>query len=411
MRSEFSALQAAFDKLPGIGNNAQQFVRVNAGGTALESVNNSVARTGLGLGTISTQDSNNVALTGGTVKGVSALTTNNAAITGGTLNNVTVVGTYNNVSISGPTAARTLTLPDANLTIPAVTAKGDMLVASGSGILARDAVGTDFQIRRADSTQTNGVKWDWPASPIAVGSNISARTNSVSSNTKFDMNADTLVLKDTNGGAMVLNTVAVTVDMSVVGANGIDAGAQASSTWYYGWVIAKPDGTKAGLASLSSSAPTMPSGYTFKALVTAVRSDGSTHFTKFRQVGNEVYFEGAQAVLTTGTATTETSVTVTSVVPTIAQSFKASVFDFGGTVAAGIFLGFAHIRIVTGTDFVPAMQLRVEGVSAGAIQRTAFPSIDVPNIGSFFYLNEVSNGSSPSMSISISGFKLPLGGE
>jgi hypothetical protein len=40
-----------------------------------------------------------------------------------------------------------------------VTAKGDLLVATGSGVVARQAVGTNGYVLTADSTLTNGIKW------------------------------------------------------------------------------------------------------------------------------------------------------------------------------------------------------------------------------------------------------------
>ena len=40
-----------------------------------------------------------------------------------------------------------------------VTAKGDLIVGTTSGVVARQAVGTNDYVLTADSTQTNGIKW------------------------------------------------------------------------------------------------------------------------------------------------------------------------------------------------------------------------------------------------------------
>jgi hypothetical protein len=52
-------------------------------------------------------------------------------------------------------------VPTDTTKIPLATAttKGDMLVATGSATVVRQAVGTDNQLLIADSTQTNGIKW------------------------------------------------------------------------------------------------------------------------------------------------------------------------------------------------------------------------------------------------------------
>lgn len=53
----------------------------------------------------------------------------------------------------------------------------------------------------------------------------------------------------------------LTITMNTTGANGRDTGSAVDSMWYV-WVIRKSsDGTVAALASLSSTSPTMPSGY------------------------------------------------------------------------------------------------------------------------------------------------------
>jgi hypothetical protein len=43
------------------------------------------------------------------------------------------------------------------------TTKGDLLVATGSGVIVRRAVGSDGQVLTADSAQSDGVKWATPA--------------------------------------------------------------------------------------------------------------------------------------------------------------------------------------------------------------------------------------------------------
>lgn len=77
-------------------------------------------------------------------------------------------------------------------------------------------------------------------------------------------------------------TSTITINPATTGANGLDSGSLANSTWYYAFVIAKSsDGTIAGLLSTSATAPTMPTGYDQKRRVGCVRTDGSAAL--FRQ--------------------------------------------------------------------------------------------------------------------------------
>jgi hypothetical protein len=49
------------------------------------------------------------------------------------------------------------------VTTSLATAKGDLLIATASGVIARHGVGTDGQVLTADSTQVDGAKWATPA--------------------------------------------------------------------------------------------------------------------------------------------------------------------------------------------------------------------------------------------------------
>jgi hypothetical protein len=78
------------------------------------------------------------------------------------------------------------------------TTKGDLLVATGSGTIVRQGVGSNGQVLTANSAQADGVEW---ATPAAAGSTLLAVvTNSYGSNysttsTSFvDVNASLFVL-------------------------------------------------------------------------------------------------------------------------------------------------------------------------------------------------------------------------
>jgi len=247
-------------------------------------------------------------------------------------------------------------------------------------------------------------------SVIACGRNIAARTNSGTPNSKIDITADELLLKDSNGLPFLASTVSVTVDITASGANGLDTAAEASSTWYYGWVIAKPDGTTAGLISASATAPTMPSGYTFKALVSAVRNDGSSNFVKYRQRGNSVYYEAGVSVLGGGTASVETAITITSVVPPIALAFSAFGNCTGAADVAGNWGGSPTLRVVSGSDFLAAAY-QIQGLVNTAAAGNSVPIPELPNISQTLLYLVTATAGSASLTVVITGFKLPMGGE
>lgn len=81
-----------------------------------------------------------------------------------------------------------------------------------------------------------------------------------------------------------------TMNSAGTGANGLDAGSLSTNQAWYLWAIRKVDGTNAVLASLSGTAPTMPSGYTQKTLIGGFRTDGSSHIIPFLQRGKYYFY-------------------------------------------------------------------------------------------------------------------------
>lgn len=96
----------------------------------------------------------------------------------------------------------------------------------------------------------------------------------VTGNTSLTAAAD--FVTTTDGTNYKTTALSSTINMGSTGANALDAGSIASATWYAIWAIAKADGTTAGLASTSFTSPTMPTDYTYKARIGAVRTANST---------------------------------------------------------------------------------------------------------------------------------------
>lgn len=72
------------------------------------------------------------------------------------------------------------------------------------------------------------------------------------------------------------------------GNGGLDTGAIAGTTWYHVFLIQRVDtGVVDVLFSLSASAPSLPTNYTLFRRIGSMRTDGSSHWLAFTQLGDE----------------------------------------------------------------------------------------------------------------------------
>lgn len=123
------------------------------------------------------------------------------------------------------------------------------------------------------------------ASPASGFSNLKISTTGAN-NYVTSITADSIVLKNVNGAAYIAKAVNVSPQINVLGANGFDTGLPVASNWYYVFVIYNPvTATLAGLFSASSSAPTLPSGYTFYARIGAVLTLSNGYLAPVIQYG------------------------------------------------------------------------------------------------------------------------------
>lgn len=95
-------------------------------------------------------------------------------------------------------------------------------------------------------------------------------------NASVTVSADEILAKDATGNAKLLSTVALSINTAAAGANGLDTGVVAVNTWYSVWAIWNGV-TVAGLVSASTTAPTMPGGYTHKARIGWIRTEGGAN--------------------------------------------------------------------------------------------------------------------------------------
>lgn len=167
----------------------------------------------------------------------------------------------------------------------------------GPATLAVDALGTfpieypghralsggEINVGDTVTVQWNSIHNAWmllsisavvPPAIVAASRNL-VIVNGASPNSQMTITADEVVLKSTSGASYVASSVNVTADIALgVMPNGLDAGTETADAWYYLWLIYNSSAV-ASLISTSATTPTLPTGYTYKALVGMVRNAGS----------------------------------------------------------------------------------------------------------------------------------------
>lgn len=205
---------------------------------------------------------------------------------------------YTLTGISGGTNGRILTIQNVN-----AAAGGNISIAAqstSSSAANRLSAPADITLRPGEARiflyDSTASRWTLVTGVGASGAwgsfkNLTVANNSGTPNSIMDVAADQLILEDADGNTLRLRSVAQSPNMGTSGAGGLDTGAEANSTWYSIWIIYNPaTGTTSSLFSLSTTAPTMPSGYTFKMRVGWVFNDGSSNFLRITQAGRQVQY-------------------------------------------------------------------------------------------------------------------------
>lgn len=160
--------------------------------------------------------------------GANAVSATTAGSTTGNAATATKLATPRNINGVAFDGSANITISSTDATkipLSVVTAKGDIIVATGSGAVAREAVGSNHQIVQADSTQANGLKWvnkpfldviaDFGADPTGGSDSTTAFTNAIGA---LPPNGGTI---DVPEGVYVINTVTSGVILNFLNLTGV----------------------------------------------------------------------------------------------------------------------------------------------------------------------------------------------
>lgn len=211
---------------------------------------------------------------------------------------------------SGGTAWEYQTAAQARASLGATTVGGAVFTAAdaASGRTALEAVGyADLPADNNVLAPHRGLVIKW----------VSNSTASVA--------ATAVVLTAAGGAVKKFSSLSVTLNIAASGAAGLDTGAEANSTWYHVWGIGKTDGTVSAVFSTSTSAPTLPSGYTYYGYLGAMYNNSAGDFIAMLQRGPVALASPGEQALTNGTQTSYTAVSLAAQVPTTATAARLRV--------------------------------------------------------------------------------------
>ena len=234
----------------------------------------------------------------------------------------------------------------------------------------------------------------------------------------FDVTSAVQQLQNNQSGAFVLqsgawvsNTTATwtgtllgqsysqTLNTATSGAGGLDTGSLAASTWYYVYAIYNPATTTPGvLMSLSATAPTLPSGYTFSSLIGTVYSDGSSHLAAFKQVGNRISFPKINVLSTTTVQSSWTSLSIASAVPPNAKTCNGILATTGGTASQNVFIA---------ADASGTGEQQFESAGSGSTSSGTFAAFSIISPQTVYYIaNDGAGSGTANFSIFVSSYTI-----
>lgn len=236
--------------------------------------------------------------------------------------------------------------------------------------------------------------------------------------TQFDFAASNVTLRNPTTGATVVvnNTGTLTNNIALAGpaANGRDqAGAFTASQWLRFYFIWNP--TTSTLATISSSAapsvgPTLPAGYTSWAYIGSVYFGSGSSLTPGNMRGSRFNYSAAAVAISGGVSVTPVAVPIPTLVPPECGWFDIIINQLALTSSA---TGDYSINAAFTTQASSIFSVGFSGKgSASSVFSQSGPSKQISNFGqTFTYSITIGPGTGPSLTVYVSGYSMPNGGE
>jgi hypothetical protein len=223
----------------------------------------------------------------------------------------------------------------------------------------------------------NSTKLATTAFADAVGSVVSTVRNGqmsvASASVSATFTADEVVVETALGGApRRLANFNQTINLTTIGAGGMDTDAAPASGFVALYAIYNPTtGASALLATNATSAAApnvygggnMPAGYAASALVAVVPTNSSSQFSIFTLRGRKVYIPNTQAAISTSQITSATQLSIASIVPKNAIAINMTLYI--NVTGSGVTNPTTNIWCSASSNVGPAAQ--VTGGSGGGI--------------------------------------------
>jgi len=223
-------------------------------------------------------------------------------ISGGTPNVITVVdpgfnstdgSVINFTALATNTGSATITVSGSgSFNVVKDTASGPVALTGGeitqNNIISVifSASGNNFHLINTAIASASG-----NTAPLCGASNLKIVNSVATPSTIITITADTALLVTTAGVVINRSTISQNINISTgtvtSAANGMDGEAPGTSAWLYLFLIdnGSAPAALASLAAGNGKSPDMPSGYTFKCYVGAMRVDGSGNLFRTLQKG------------------------------------------------------------------------------------------------------------------------------
>lgn len=288
-----------------------------------------------------------------------------AALSGGTPNAITVVDAgFNSTpgsiitfkALNSNTGATTLSVSGSIATqIVKDTSTGPVALTGGEIIAGNvvsvllDTIGAAWHLQNTVIASASGA-----AAPQCGVTGLVIRQNAVTPNTSIDVTWSSVTLLNTSG-QVFSNSSPTTVTLNSTASGSVNQwdAARPTSNWGNIWLIGNGS-TVGSLGSASATAPTMPSGYTYKCRVGAMSFNGAQNTLASIQTGSIAQYQVGGANVAT--------------LPLIANGITGTFSLTNPVLAAASVRGATRCSPPTATDIqVAASNNRAGGAASGAL--------------------------------------------